>query len=99
MSDSEIKEDALSRASYQLTKDEKMNLCVAIARYQGHGKLAQGDLTKISQAFQVSDTAVSKFAKRLEAGKPPCWIVKMKKVGNWNSFTHSNKSSWRKYLK
>ena len=53
MSDSKIKEDALSRVSYQLTQDKKMNLCIAIARYQGHGKLAQGDLTKFFQAFQV----------------------------------------------
>ena len=90
MSDSEIEEDAPSRVSYQLTEDEKMNLCVAIARYQGHGKLARGNLTKISEAFQVSDTAVSKIAKRLEAGEPPCRIIKLKKVGNRNSFAHDN---------
>ena len=76
MSDSKIKKDAPSRVSYQLTQDKKINLCVAIARYQGHGKLNYGDLTKISEALQISDTAVLKFAERLQAIKPPCRIVK-----------------------
>ena len=90
MSDPDVEEDGPQRASYQLTVDQKINLCVLIARYQAHDNLACGDLTKISQAFGVSDTAVSKFAKRLKAGEPASRIVKSRKKGNTNQFAYNN---------
>ena len=90
MSDSDVKEEAPERASYQLTVKQKIDLCVLIARYQGHDNLVCSNLKKISQAFGVSDTAVSKFAKRLKAGKRASQIVKSKKKGNTNGFAYDN---------
>ena len=90
MSDPEIEEEAPERGSYQLTTDQKIDLVVLIARYQGHGNLARGDLTKISEALHVSDTAVSKFAKRLKAGERPSQVVKSRKKGNTNGFAYDN---------
>ena len=79
MSDAEVKDEDPGRGSYQLTTNQKIDLVVLIARYQGHGNLARGDLTKILEALHVSDTAVLKFAKRLKAGERPSQVVKSKK--------------------
>ena len=90
MPDPPIDVEPFQRVSYQLTLDQRIDLCVLIARYQGHHDLKRGDKKKISEALNVSDTAVSKFAKRLKDGEPASQVVKSRKVGNSNSFSHDN---------
>ena len=82
--------DPFERVSYQLTMDQRIDLCVLIARCQGTGDLKRGDKKKISEALNVSDTAVSKFAKRLKDGKPASKIVKSRKIWNRNGFAYDN---------
>ena len=73
------------RVSYQLTVEQRINLLVEILKWQGHRVLARGNWQKITEAKSVSDTAVSKFAKRLQAVEPPHKIVWSNKIGNQNS--------------
>ena len=67
---------APARAGRQLTVDEKIDLLVLIAHHSVDGKLPVGGRQKIQEAKNISITAILKYAKRLQAGKPAHEIVK-----------------------
>ena len=89
MSDALSVKNVSLKLSYQLTKDQRVDVLVAVALKMVDSKMPRGGILQVAKAFLVSHTAVSRIQKRLLAGKPARLIIKSKNISNTNAFLYN----------